>query len=135
MKQCTHCKEIKELSEFSRRKNRNNNPHSWCKACNAWQSREWTKKNPELNRIKTAKHRRKYRYGITQDEYENMVVKQNGLCYICGDEPKRGLFVDHNHETDKVRNLLCDLCNKGLGLLRERVDIMERMILYVRKHS
>ena len=57
------------------------------------------------------------RFGITLEEYDNMHNAQNGLCKICGnpEELDRRLAVDHNHETGRVRGLLCFKCNVFLG--------------------
>ncbi len=62
-------------------------------------------------------------YGITLERYEQMEVAQNGVCAICSrkqpdrtNRPKR-LSVDHDHKTGQVRALLCDCCNRALGLL------------------
>lgn len=62
----------------------------------------------------------KERYGITLEEYDNMLKEQGGGCKICGSpDPKRKgskhLVVDHCHATGKVRGLLCYRCNVGLG--------------------
>ena len=57
--------------------------------------------------------------GIDRARYEELVEKQSGRCAICGDEPRRRLDIDHNHDTDVVRGLLCGLCNRGLGLFRD----------------
>jgi hypothetical protein len=62
----------------------------------------------------------KHRYGITREEYDALTIKQGGLCAICkGSDPRRGkstrLFVDHDHETGRVRGLLCHRCNVALG--------------------
>ena len=63
----------------------------------------------------------KSNYGITIEQYDAMVVAQNGCCAICGQEPQfairqwKKLHVDHCHETGKVRALLCVHCNHGLG--------------------
>lgn len=56
-------------------------------------------------------------YGISLQEFEEMVKVQGGLCKICGEPPIKGraLHVDHDHKTGKVRGLLCFRCNGALG--------------------
>lgn len=75
-------------------------------------------------------------YGITADEYNVMLVAQGYICYLCGDLPKRpspNLVVDHDHETGKIRGLLCPGCNKGLGHFRDNPALMRRAASYVEK--
>ena len=83
-----------------------------------------------------AKRRRSHlssRYGITQADYDAMCDEQDGCCAICGTYCGDALRVDHNHETDALRQLLCDACNVALGgfkddpaLLRAAADYLER---------
>lgn len=56
------------------------------------------------------------RYGVSPVEYEQMLDLQNGRCGIC-DDPMVEPHVDHNHETGRVRGLLCERCNLRLGWL------------------
>jgi hypothetical protein len=57
-------------------------------------------------------------YGISVEQYSEMLAKQNGVCAICGSVPGgRRLCIDHNHETGEIRGLLCDKCNRALGML------------------
>lgn len=57
-------------------------------------------------------------YGITVEQYEEMLKRQKGGCAICGKRPgKKRLHVDHNHETGQVRGLLCAKCNGDLQVL------------------
>lgn len=74
------------------------------------------------------------RYGITVDQYNQMLAEQDDRCFICHkhrDEFSRDLSIDHCHETGKVRKLLCINCNRALGMLREDVDLMKKLIDYV----
>ena len=60
----------------------------------------------------------RYRYGITEDDYNKMFNKQRGCCYLCGKHQSKlnyRLCVDHNHLTGKIRKLLCKYCNHRLG--------------------
>jgi hypothetical protein len=72
-------------------------------------------------------------YGITPDEFKAMFEKQKGLCAICGELPrtKRNLHVDHCHATGKVRGLLCNGCNTGIGALKESPKIFTNAIKYL----
>ncbi len=76
------------------------------------------------------------KYNITLVEYNDMLDKQGGVCYICH-QPSltKMLAVDHNHSTGKVRKLLCNRCNTALGLLRENVDVIKNMINYIESHN
>lgn len=56
-------------------------------------------------------------YGLEQEIFDNLIVDQNGLCAIC--KTNECVYVDHNHETGKVRGLLCPSCNTAIGLLKE----------------
>jgi hypothetical protein len=77
-------------------------------------------------------------YGISIEDYERMVVEQNGMCAICGTtEPKGrgGFHLDHDHVTGKNRQLLCTPCNTTLGLIKESVETLSAMIQYLERHN
>ena len=98
---CSKCHQAKPETEFLPRADRPKGYRSLCKFC--------------MN-----ESTRKRRHGIEHGEYERMLHEQGGLCAICGtDEPNSaGSFhVDHDHETGKVRGLLCNRCNTRLGTL------------------
>ena len=60
------------------------------------------------------------RRGLTPDDYLALLAKQGGVCAICGVRPnKKRLALDHCHKTDKLRGLLCDTCNRGLGMFHD----------------
>ena len=88
----------------------------------------WAKANPEKRRTS-----RLLKYGLSLDGYRAMHAAQNGLCKICDAPPKEGqlLVVDHCHTTNKVRGLLCVLCNVGLGAYRDRQDLLLMAIQYL----
>ena len=75
------------------------------------------------------------KYNLTVPEYEAMKSRQNGLCAICERVPSsvRGLFVDHDHATGKVRGMLCCTCNAILGMARDNETILSNAIAYLRK--
>jgi hypothetical protein len=76
----------------------------------------------------------KTNYGITLEDYNFLLEKQNEKCKICNNECPTGksLAVDHNHETGKVRGLLCKNCNIGLGMFFDNIDFLESAVLYLK---
>jgi hypothetical protein len=88
------------------------------------------------------KNRDKYRhynlqktYGITLDQFQQMKTAQNNLCALCKQPMKDAsdCCVDHNHSTQKVRELLCKKCNMGIGLFNESPALLELAINYLKK--
>lgn len=74
-----------------------------------------------------------WRYGISLEDYDAMVDRQENLCAICrGVTEGRPLCVDHCHDTGKVRGLLCVTCNVGLGSFRDRTDLLIAAAKYLR---
>jgi hypothetical protein len=126
MKKCTKCGQEKPTSEYYTIK-KTGRLHGSCKEC-------FKKKSKESRERLGTEHRKnymlKYHYGITLEEYNKM--DQN--CNICGaSDEGRGfnMNVDHCHDTGKVRGLLCNSCNRGLGLLGE--NNLEKAILYLNR--
>lgn len=75
-------------------------------------------------------------YGLTFEQFEQMLKDQNNKCAICGkheNEIRRGLFVDHNRETKEVRGLLCQNCNAGIGHFKESESLLYTAINYLSK--
>ncbi len=78
------------------------------------------------------------KYGITLDDYNEMFIKQDGKCAVCGNhqsEIKTALAVDHCHSTGKVRGLLCGNCNRGIGMLKNDIENLRCAILYLNKRN
>lgn len=69
-------------------------------------------------------------YGITLEQVEAMKVLQNNRCAICAAKTT-SFHVDHHHETNTVRGLLCGSCNRGIGMLQECTTIMLGAIKYL----
>jgi hypothetical protein len=97
---------------------------------------KWRKKNREKDLVSKAKYRSEnkekiaegYRrhilrkkFNLTKEDYDQVLANQNGTCAICSlsCETGRDLAVDHDHETGKIRGLLCRNCNVSLGLMKD----------------
>lgn len=95
--------------------------------------REWARKNPDKER----NSRLKYVFGITLDEYNQILREQNNVCAICGNKCRTGknLAVDHDHSTNKIRGLLCDRCNFGIGSFDDDIEILFKAIEYLRRNK
>ena len=133
MKKCTKCGVEKPLSEFYKRKNTKDLVDSWCKPCCRQSSKALHFKNrsDRLNKMRTRK------YGILPKEFEQKIIDQKGACDICKIpfDPNKTPFVDHNHNTNAVRGLLCLNCNTGLGVFKESFDILKSAQDYLQKYN
>ena len=69
-------------------------------------------------------------YGLTREKYDEMLLEQSGKCAICGGDVD--LEIDHDHETGKVRGLLCGNCNKALGLIKDNPETALELYTYIR---
>ena len=71
------------------------------------------------------------KFGINLAQYDEMLQRQNGVCAICLNPPKkRNLAVDHDHRSGKIRGLLCYRCNYGLGWLGDNWEKIQRVYKY-----
>lgn len=122
---CTGCSTTKDRANFSRDKNTRDGFNCWCRQCVS----EYDRKHYAKNRDKKRNYRLKYGYGITLNDYNRMLEKQDGKCAICGKFEK--LDVDHCHKNGKVRGLLCQNCNKGIGLFAENVHLLDKAKEYL----
>lgn len=72
------------------------------------------------------------KYGLSLEQYEQMLAQQKGRCAVCQEVPRR-ICVDHDHETGDVRGLLCSSCNTALGLLKEDLLRISALADYIRE--
>lgn len=72
------------------------------------------------------------KYGLTVEQYEAMEDEIDGMCPICSVSQR--LVVDHCHLTGKVRGLICNRCNRALGMFRDSPGRLERAIEYIVNH-
>ena len=107
--------------------------HPRCKECRKIYRKRYD--TPQTAR----KYNLKALYGLSEKQYDDMLIKQDYKCFICKthqkDCVKEKLYVDHCHNSNKVRKLLCSHCNSALGQAKEDVQILENMIDYINHHK
>jgi hypothetical protein len=155
-KKCSKCGINKDLDEFYFRKNRSIYESS-CKKCCLLSSKEslnkpankikykirqkiWKDNNGERIYQYNRSAHLKQRYGITINEYNDLLVKQNVRCAICDstntkDGKAKKFYIDHDHKTGKIRGLLCRHCNLLLGFSNDDVNILLKSINYLLRHK
>lgn len=91
--------------------------------------------NTEARKLTMRKWHLKTNHGLTLEDFEAMLLNQNGCCALCGTDVPGPLSwnVDHNHNTGKVRGLLCQPCNVGLGNFKEDPELLYRAVNYLRE--
>lgn len=76
-------------------------------------------------------------YKTTFKEVVQMIEDQNNQCAIClkefDSEDRHAINIDHCHKTGRVRGILCQTCNRGLGQFKDNVDILNSAIKYLEK--
>lgn len=136
MKTCTACNIEKELDEFFKRKASPDKHSPHCKECDNKKRKAWRESNPVRQQQSNRNRQLLKRYGMTLDDYEEMFNQQGRKCGICGvtenysgnTGPRKdwSFSVDHCHETGKVRGLLCNDCNRALGLFKDSVELLDK---------
>ncbi len=122
MKRCPSCQEIKSLEDFYLRKDRGV-PYSDCKDCTKTRAFDFKIQG---------------KFGLAGKEYQLILDIQGRVCAICGasvsDNGKR-LAIDHDHKTGRIRGLLCNGCNVGLGMFRDNPKILRKAIRYLKENG
>ena len=134
---CSSCRRRKPKEQFPPNAGERDGLSCYCRDCVNRKAREQSKKEP------TKQYRRRYmreydlkKYGMTIDDFETKVREQDGKCAICAEQLKfgtGGCAVDHDHVSNRVRGLLCRLCNVGVGHFRENTVILSQAIEYLTK--
>ena len=127
----------RELSIARAKQYRLDHPE-WAKEMNAKHSPTWRQRYPEKAKAlhkKQAFKRKLRKYDLSPEEFQAMHDRQEGKCAICKIVPSDGLVIDHNHTTNKVRELLCNRCNPAVGMIGDNPDIARSIIDYLTKHN
>ncbi len=162
-KRCKKCGDRKPLTEFWRASAMRDGYRNECKCCGRTvrrkhyeanrdtyirKAQEWKRRNPERYAAqqflrRQARDRSQIRlerdqylqrtYGLSLPEFEFLVAVQTGRCAICGKDDGNRLHVDHDHSSGRVRGLLCDSCNRAMGLFHEDPARFEAAGRYLRR--
>lgn len=143
-KTCATCGKTQPITQFSLARNgtKQHKPvrKSKCKVCQADAAREWYVNNQERAKENRRRYQFKSKYGITIEEYEKLLKKQNGVCALCKKDEsaahgrtgtKFWLSVDHCHVFGHVRGLLCQKCNRAIGLFNDDPRLLRKAIAYL----
>ena len=159
-KTCSRCTLTLSVSQFYKNRGNKDGLSGYCKKCRAEYEKTYSA-NPKRKaaRVTYAKkwasknvthvaewHRSRHiqtRYGLSEGEYEEMLTSQGGVCGICRNPEtavhwssiSKRLSIDHDHVTGKVRGLLCDKCNRGLGYFGEDAARLHAASVYLSENS
>ncbi len=135
-KHCRECNLDRDKKYFYNDKSRADGLNPLCKSCASINGKKRRAAYPEKGR--TAHYRIKY--GITLDKYNDMLIEQDNVCKICkcpetASDSRYGktreLAIDHDHETGRVRGLLCMSCNTGISRFKDNIDLLTSAIKYL----
>lgn len=100
--------------------------------------RKYRRENRELvleNGRRSERRRKLKRYGLTEESYQQLLTKQGNVCGICGNDNNNGRdwHVDHCHNSNKVRGILCHHCNLLLGNAKDDITTLHFAISYLER--
>ena len=165
MKKCSGCKKLKPRGEFTVRSNQADGLDYYCRDCkhartvrslqkpeniaaNRARARRWRELNPEKAKAthdawiarnkerasRSAKFRQlRHRYGLSKGEYETLMRESGGKCMLCGSDTR--LCVDHCHESNVVRGILCLRCNTAIERIEKIPEFSLKAAEYLKKHA
>jgi len=151
---CSKCKTEKSKLNFNKRKASPDKLHHSCKACQKVYNvkyrqssqgqiskQEWNNNNREKVRFSIRQSMFFAHTGIriTKEHYDNLSATQNNSCAICyinfEELPSKQKHIDHCHTTNKIRGLLCSLCNTSLGGFKDNSDLLDSAKQYLAKEE
>jgi Recombination endonuclease VII len=125
MKRCPDCGDWKPPEDFPRNKHYKDGRHPYCKPCHNARGAETRQRLYGGSRH----YHLKRRYGIGAADFDELVRRQGAICAICGRENPE--HVDHDHDSGKVRGILCFNCNGGLGQFSDNTERLSNAIEYL----
>jgi hypothetical protein len=143
-KRCKECLQVKPLQEFYKQKN-SKWYSSYCKPCCTKRTAILRKSMPSSRAAEKLKYKTK-RMGTTAEWFESRMQLQDGKCAICKctethsvkreSSTVRSLAIDHDHDTGKVRGLLCFRCNTSIHLIEKHgLGWLDSAVQYLKADS
>ena len=135
---CSTCKESKPVAEFNRNKARPSGYAAQCKICTTEYMKTYYPANKDRMNAQSRTSWMRRENGLTQEQYDAMLIEQEFGCAICGAPEPGGsgrFHVDHDHKTGQTRGLLCWNCNRGLGSFQDSQDILVLAALYLSRYA
>lgn len=110
--------------------------HSYGRCGSCWKLEQYHKNPSYWNKLRRMSHL-KTQYGIVGQEAEDLEVRRQGNCDICGNKCLTGkrLAVDHDHATNRVRGVLCMNCNTAIGMLRDNPELIRKVASYLEENK
>ncbi len=161
MLKCRVCNQLKSVESFSKMSKAASGRQSECKACASVRMTKWynslTEEQKTVRKVRTRTHRQanpesyywnriKRQYGLTKDQFNELLESQGYKCAICGTLDPQGVgrwCVDHNHICcpgigscgQCIRGLLCNGCNHGLGNFRDSRESLLAAVNYLEQRD
>lgn len=129
---CRRCGVSKPRADFCKCRCKKDGLQDLCRNCTSVVMKSRRLENPKQGRGRC----RLRRLGVSPADYDKWLAEQGGKCAVCCREPSlgRGLHVDHDHKTGKIRELLCTNCNLTLGLVHDSPSWLRMLARYLEKH-
>lgn len=134
LKHCGKCSRDLPLTAFAKNKAKKDGLQERCTEC---RNKHYVAKGKFTKKPPTKEQKRKQvirSYGLTEEEFNTMLKNQGHKCAICGttDWGRPSPSIDHCHTTGKVRGLLCNNCNRALGLFKDNPETLKRAAEYLK---
>jgi hypothetical protein len=135
-KWCGCCEGSLPLDAFAKNKAKKDGLQERCRSCRSKHHQTVKHKRPK----QTKEQKRRYlinSYGLSVEQFDEMLKTQNNKCAICEDEDwgRPSPNIDHCHTSNKVRGLLCNNCNRGLGLFKDSIGVLKNAARYLKRSS
>ena len=139
-RQCTRCRAVKPPEAFGVDRSTRDGVSRECRQCGTDRDRERAQRDPDYRR----RYHLKQRYGLSLEDYLARLEAQGGGCAVCGASPgARIMHVDHDHACCPgeqtcgrcIRGILCQDCNRGLGMFQDDAELLMAAAAYVLRTS